>query len=390
MQHWSLLLERATQDKKAARYTDADGLLPLHWAVAGGPPVEVVEALLKAHPKGASAVDSEGSNALHFATHYGANAAVVKLLLSANGKGIQQLDKHGRSPLYHAVDKRANLDVLRTLVQGDPSMITTPCLPQDQELAKKIRARDKRPLEHRTPLFMAWAHVVLDGPSREKQEGRLWEKADLLLRAAYANHSSQRVYRMVHATVTLDSFLPPHILNIALDMFPKQLAEREEGTGRVPLAIAAATHQLLMQRSQEMIQLLLEAYPQAARISDYSFQNPLSLAAASGKAWAAGVEGLFRAAPDLINWKDGSTKIYPALLSAASEPAGETTSVMRAKRIYSTFPLRQNSKTQDWLTRAKTTTRSEEELYEWRATDSESRLLSTVFELVRADPSMMK
>jgi hypothetical protein len=34
MQHWSLLIERAAKHKREARYRDADGLLPLHWAVS--------------------------------------------------------------------------------------------------------------------------------------------------------------------------------------------------------------------------------------------------------------------------------------------------------------------------------------------------------------------
>ena len=113
MQYWSLLIERALKHRKEARYMDADGLLPLHWAVSGGPPVEVVEALLRAYPDGASALDYEGSTPLHFACHYGANKNVVELLLSAYPDGISKQDRYGRSPLFHAVDKRANLEVVR-------------------------------------------------------------------------------------------------------------------------------------------------------------------------------------------------------------------------------------------------------------------------------------
>lgn len=389
MQHWPLLVKRASKHKKEAEHQDADGLLPLHWAVSGGPPLEVVESLLQAHPEGAIAVDYEGSTALHFACHYGANAAVVEFLLTVNGDASRKQDKHGRSPLYHAVDKQASLDVVRYLVRADPSMITKPCLPRDEKLARKVRARDERPLHHRTPLFMAWAQVMMDRQTRDRHTGRLWEKAEILLQGAYAYHSSQRIYRMVHATVTLDEYLPQEIIDVAIKLFPEQLSEKEENTGRVPLAIAAAMHQLLMSRSQEMIRLLLHAHPKAARISDHQGRTPLSLATASGKSWTAGVEDLFHAAPELIKWTDGSSKTYPALVSASSTPAEETKCVAKSCRVYSTFQLLQDEKTADSQKHA-LRAQHEEDVCAWKGADSDLRHLSTVFELILADPSIMK
>lgn len=389
MQHWSLLVERAAKHKREARYRDADGLLPLHWAVSGGPPVEVVKSLLLANPKGASAVDYEGSTAAHFACHYGASAAVVDLLITSYPAAVAKQDNYGRSPLYHAVDKRANLEVVRYLIHADPSMITKPCLPQDEELVRQVKTRNPRPPQHTTPLFMAWAQATMDRQTRDRQTGRLWDKAQMLLEGAYAYHTSQRIYPMVHAAVTLDAYLPKEVLTFAIKLFPDQLYEKETSTGRVPLAIAAATHQLLMSRSQEMIRELLKAYPNAARISDDQHRTPLALAAANGKAWTAGVEDIFRAAPDLIQWRDGFSKAFPALVSAGSKPAEDSEFATKSPGIYSTFQLRQEEKTIDWQRQALQGNDSPHTCA-WTETHSDLRHLSTVFELLRADPSIIK
>jgi ankyrin repeat protein len=405
MQHWSSVLERAAYKRKEARHQDADGLLPLHWAASGGPPVEVVDALLQAYPKGASAVDLEGSTALHFACHYGANASVVEVLLRTHPDSIRMQDKHGRSPLYHAVDKRANLQVIELLVRADPSLITNPCLPPNAELAAKVRARDGRPLEHRTPLFMAWAQVVMASrsSSRIKNNTRLWEKADLLLQTAYAYHTSQHIiYRMVHAAVRLDTYLPPQLLALALELYPGQLTARDE-EGRVPLAVAAATHQLFTSRSRDVVTHLLQTHPEAAEMVDTAGNTPLALALASGKAWNAGVQELFAASPDAIASRDGSTKLYPALQAAAAivndkenEPL-DSLLVSSSCRIYSSFPLREDATNKSDKTKerqqknsAAAAASSKEELCAWQSASVEVRHLSTIFELVRADPSLMK
>ena len=388
MQHWSLLVERALKHKKEARHVDADGLLPLHWAVSGGPPIEVVDSLLHAHPEGASAVDYEGSTPIHFACHYGANTNVVERLLAAYPDGISKQDRYGRSPLFHAVDKRANLEVVRCLIRADPSMITKPCSPPDEELARKIRERDRRPPQHTTPLFLAWAQVTTDHRTRAQHTGRLWEKAEMLLEGAYALHSSQRIYRIVHASVAMDAYLPPEVLRLAVALFPAQLSEQEESTGRVPLAIAAATAQLLLSRSTEMIRLLINANPKAARISDHQSRTPLSLATSSGKAWTAGVEDLFRAAPDLIQWRDGLSKTFPALVSASSKPAKDADCVLQPRSIFSAFPLR-DVKSMDWQMQAFHSP-NEEVACAWNEAGPDLRQLSTVFELIRADPSIVK
>ena len=150
MQRWSNLIERISCFRREARQIDSDGLMPLHWACSGGPPVEVIEALLKAYPRAAKRTDSDLSSPLHFACHYGANAPVVHALLKSYPQAISKKDKYGRTPLYHAVSKSSSVDVIRVLIEADPSMILEPCL-SSQGMNTNKRRQDDRPLNHRTP-----------------------------------------------------------------------------------------------------------------------------------------------------------------------------------------------------------------------------------------------
>jgi hypothetical protein len=248
---------------------------------------------------------------------------------------------------------------------------------------------------------MAWAQVVLDKMAREKQSGRVWEKAQVLLQASYAYHSSQRIYRMVHASVALDHNLPREVLHYALKLYPQQLREREESMGRTPLAMAASLPQPSMQESQELISTLLAADPQAARIPDHQCQFPITLAATSGKAWSAGLQDLFGAAPDLVSRRDGVTKLVAALAAASSTPE-TTNNAFFPKRYtaplyyYSSFALR-GGKALDWQkTRMQESSSSLLENHEenrhtlWETATGDSCHVSTIFELLRADPSIMK
>lgn len=386
MQRWSSILDRASISKSEAQYRDADGLLPLHWACSGGPPVEVVDRLLDVYPEACCVIDGDGSTALHFAAHYGGSSAVVEALLKVNSRAITVQDKYGRSPLYHAVDKTSSVHVLSALIRADPSMITTPCVPTDP---KKNRTHDAHPWEHRTPLYVAWATALSDRQTRLKKAGRQWDKAQLLLNAAYAHRDSQTVYRMLHATISFDMFLPKDVLLFAIVLYPEFLKEKEDVGGRLPIAIAAASRQASPQRSKELLQLLLQYFPQAAGVSDSSGRSPLALALDSGKSWDSGVALLFEAAPDLLHRRDITTGLPPALLSACSTLVIEN----KPSTAEPQFALRMDDKALEWH-RHITSLRQEEQLSknleQWSNLDPDVRHISTIFELLQADPSVVK
>ena len=388
MQHWPQVIARSSVNKIEATYADSDGLLPLHWACSGGPTVEVVVALLEAFPEASGAVDSDGSTPLHFACHYGATVDVVTLLLQSNAGSVQVQDKYGRTPLYHAVYKAANLEVLKALATANPTLITTPCFAL--ATTRSSSRSFKRPLEQTTPLYMAWAAAMRG--SQRRRSGKLWEKAQFLLEAAHAQLSSRRIYRMVHASVELDYYLPEQVLTAALELYPEQLKERDED-GRVPLALAAAGRFRSDSRVTQVITLLLRAFPQAAQSADNRGRSPLALATGGGKSWESGVKELFEAAPGQINRPDGVHHLTPPLLSASASKAIVTNTGDEPEQLVRLNGV--NAKFLQWMNHVqqmnvRESGKMENEDMGASSGDGSDRQLSTIYELLRLDPTIMK
>jgi Ankyrin repeats (3 copies) len=323
MQNWPQLLINLKARRREARERDIDGLYALHWAVSGGPPLEVVKALVKAYPGACKKVDSEGSNALHFASHYGGSVAMVELLLATYPKAVRVKDKYGRSPLYHAVDKAASIDVLRLLAGADPSMVTTPCKPNNHEKLEQ----GKKSWDHLTPLYLAWVKVLADKRSAERCCGKIWDKARLLLDTAYrhkhgmAQSSDRAEAPLIPAILVLNGLLPEELAEVVIRQAGKEdLLRIDPVLGKNPLALVASMAELSQSRSGSLIRLLVEVCPSAAAHRDREGRTALANAAASGKGWDAGVESLLHAAPDALGWSDNDG-MPPSLLAAASSPS---------------------------------------------------------------------
>jgi len=94
--------------------------LPIHKACVLQPPASAVEALVGAHPDGASSKDQDGWLPLHCACFYGASEAVVSALLVAHPKAAQNKDDEGRLPLHYSCLKTAPADVVTALLRSFP------------------------------------------------------------------------------------------------------------------------------------------------------------------------------------------------------------------------------------------------------------------------------
>lgn len=397
MQHWDTLKRQV--NRREAKHHDADGLYPLHWACSGSPPAVVIQLLLETYRSAARKADNEGSLALHFATHYGASASVVEIVLKAYEPAIRKQDKYGRTPLFHAVAKAAGLEVLRILVSADPSMVTTPCLPPD----KPKKYRQHAHWVKRTPLYLSWSAVLSDRQARQRRAGKVWDKAQFLLEAAFNMYRDlrptiPRVYRILHSAVAMDSLLPPGVVELAIQARPNQLQEPEETEGRLPLAVAASTPHASRRRSDILIKVLLQAYPAATRILDSKGRTPLILAALSGKSWDAGIASLLQADPDVIDWRDPVTGLYPASLAATvadvtvdddlSESTLEETEEMicllPGKVLESLRRASDNSSLSGSSSSSLSTSSSSSD-----ESDTPSLRVSTIYQLLQANPSII-
>jgi hypothetical protein len=339
-------------------------------------------------------VDSEGSTTLHFACYYGASVSVVHTLLEANPEAVRVKDKHGRTPLFHAVSKSAKVDVLRALIDAEPLMVIDPCFspPSDRPLG----TRDRRTLQPRTPLFMAWNAVNISRGRQRPTTGRVLDKAHMLLEAAYLQSTPRRTYQVLHAAVKLDSYLPPDVIRFAIDHYPEQLRQIDEQDGRLPLAIAA---ELRSPRAAEIIQLLCKAFPQAAWASDAQGQTALVIALKSGKQWHDGVKAIFVAAPLALLWRDRQSRLYPALIAASAtneEHDQETIDVSEynAKQTLSPPISLSHDKSLPWrehfLANAAVDDEKTPHSSEWNRIDAHLRCLTTIYEIIRAEPAIVK
>lgn len=393
MQRWSDILQEVT--RREAKYHDMDGLYPLHWSCSGRPPAKVIQALLKRYPSAARKVDQEGSTPLHFACAYSASVGVLEALLQVYPKAIRMQDKHGRTPLYHAVQKFAGMDALDILLKADPTAVTMPCVPA--RVREQAAGDNSRSLAVRTPLFLAWAAVLADRRTREEKRGKKWDKAIFLLQTAYQHYSKvspgvSRLFQSLHAAISLDLYLPESVVLMITQAHPEQLEHADPNTGQLPLALAAGMLHYSASRSSTLIELLLQGYPRAAQSIDRQGRFPLSLAVDSGKRWDAGVELLLRAAPDTLLWRDGQTGLVPALSVAsavAEKNEGGTDAGFSSTELSNDPFALLNTKQRESISRLPAGPLPSRMDAAVNTVDPETRHVTTIFELIKAHPSVI-
>ena len=307
-------------------------------------------------------------------------------------------DKYGRTPLYHAVHKSAGMEILDKLLKADRTTATLSCVPARAQ--EQAADDNSRALAVRTPLFLAWAAVLADRRTREEKRGKKWDKATLLLQAAYQYHSNisprvSRPFQSLHAAISLDLYLPESVVQMMTQAHPEQLEHADPKTGQLPLVLVAGMSHYSTSRSKTLIGLLLQGYPRAAQSRDRQGRFPLSLAAASGKRWDAGVELLLQAAPETLFWRDGQTGLVPALSAAsaaAEENEGGTDSGLSSTGLSNDPFGLLNTKQRESISRlqerpASPLTSNMDAAV--NTADPGTRHLTTIFELIKSYPSVI-
>ncbi len=99
------------------------GNLPLHAACSFQAGQDVVEALLRAYPQGASQPNGVGNLPLHQAAMWQASAETVEALLLHYPEGATSRNKYGSLALHMAASNRASGDVVRLLIEAYPDAL---------------------------------------------------------------------------------------------------------------------------------------------------------------------------------------------------------------------------------------------------------------------------
>lgn len=269
---------------------------------------EVLQILLKhAQSNLASQCNLEGKLPLHLNLR---NAQAAKLLLKCYPSGVMQRDIRGRTPLHCALSSdEIHVPLVRVLVDA---------------LKGNARMRDKSGV---TPIHLLCMKLDSCLERNESMDDDLWQ---LFLDMIRNNNSSPEL----HTICELGLACPTIVVRYALEQFSSQASQRDS-KGRTPLHIAVTDCQ------GEVIFLLADFYPPAARMTDKEGRLPIDLAAEYGKDSHV-VNILIKAEPRAVDTRDLRDKRYPFLSAALSERSTVSTTyeLLRAKpHVISYFNL---------------------------------------------------
>jgi ankyrin repeat protein len=102
---------------------DDEGRLPIHHACSKGAAEGVIDALLKASPKGAQSKDDQGRLPLHHACRKNASERVIRTLLRVYPRAAQIKDDQEKLPIHYACQNGASASVVNVLLSTYPESI---------------------------------------------------------------------------------------------------------------------------------------------------------------------------------------------------------------------------------------------------------------------------
>lgn len=264
----------------------------LHWICFGRPPVEVVQAVLKANPKAASIRNSmTGDYPLHVACAYRASESVIQLLIDTFPKALSVLGHEFQyTPLHLVCDYGCSVDVFQTLITACVQLYHDPIFPlqEPSSTLTSLSRMDKpqrrsyspiqlkytggeRPIEilcsrnEQTLACILWAENVNEAGKKARI---LWSKVSMLIKAEYnltmmnamrkqeashdLNHDfhyyntqsfdffSHHKTTLLHSILSIRPYYPRLLIQIIIHLFPEYLSQADI-FGRLPLHIHVST-----------------------------------------------------------------------------------------------------------------------------------------------------
>jgi phage tail protein X len=317
---WPAVIFRTQElPHEAHSATDGNGDTMLHWTCFGSPPLEVVEALLRANPKLATVANRRGNLPLHVACSYRASSSIIRLLVQVHPESVDMANGQGSYPLHILCDYgcptvdsiRAILEVsVRTVRLEDALFRRTPLLIlnerknlhefHDSLHTLRIMANNNNNNNNNNALGGGYHHHRTSPslPSLTKKDTLFlarcrrmvfWKKASLLILAEHSKRTlpkssgndndndndndnenndeedddttspTRTTTGIVHACLHINH-CPPALLEFAVLVRANELLLPDDTTGQLPLHVA------VQQCNVTTIMDLLNANPEAARI----------------------------------------------------------------------------------------------------------------------------
>lgn len=283
-------------------------LTPLYQAVSAGAPLDVIQSLVRTDPSSTGRRNGGGFTPLHCAIEcYDTPVAVLVFLLESDPSTAGQKCYRGLTPvdllwkryvepdLYRSDEVKRQASNLRQTMEQAVSLETGEPL-QDAEDGQRNSITSRR---------QAQANLYL----QDRPELRsFWEiMTRFICAACHGANATSAGTRMRLVRDAVEIGCPSLLIRFAAALFPDELLEQQEVSGRVPLHSAAA------RGSQEILQALLELEPQAVSIRDGNGQLPLHLAIQAHLPWEGALELLVATWPHSLTTVDPTTGLLPAM-----------------------------------------------------------------------------
>jgi hypothetical protein len=155
----------------------------------------------------------------------------------------------------------------------------------------------------------------------------LWLKCLLLLREhmhRYSHIDGSDQGSLLHRVVSLKVPIPT-LVECCVQVFSESALNRD-ARGYIPL------HHSLFHSAKEVIPILLQYEPKAAKIALPNGQLPLVVALEKKLSWNNGLKKLVSAYPDALLRRDPSSRLYPSLLAASLDTELETIYILARMR----------------------------------------------------------
>ena len=309
----------------------------LYEAVASGSSYDTVKSLIDLDPSSTGHQNGAGLTPLHTAIErYDVPMSIIRLLLASNPSTASMPRTDGRTPMdllwkryvdpdsfriQSSIMAANELATLMEMAVSDDGCNRPPSSQSGSEEDVDLEESSSRPggLSKRDMDRKARAMRILLSSPRLRD---FWDLMTMFVRASHHGTiadplpSESGRWRIVHSCVA--TRCEPLMIRFAAALYPEQLRERDEQSGRIPLHITSA---LSCERSANSIdKTVLRLWPRGAWCHDNESRLAINLAIEAGKPWRF-VRALLLCAPPSLLTRDTKTRMMPFMIAATSPDA---------------------------------------------------------------------
>ena len=312
---WKRAHKRLSTNPNEARMSLPDGTTPLHMACCQNVPLGFIRELLQVCPEAATSQNSRGFNPLHLASCF-CTLEVMQELLSVSETPLWMKNVWSRTPREHMkyhlsfTQSRGRLfeefwEKYRLLVQAEYYYKYL----KDEYSFHKDAFVKADPTE-------GLIQDSIGQPMSVKNIRK--QKSDSGSYIAFFN-SDECVLHAFVGTECND----PNIIDLAMERYRDDLYVAD-ANGNYPLHLACASSP----KHFCSLNKILEAYPEAASMTNYAGELPLHISAKFGREWYECMNSLIWAHPAALTVIDKSSYLYPISLACLANPRPPSTTTI--------------------------------------------------------------